>query len=84
MIDASNHVILYATNNINFGPSKRFPYGIEKLKHLVALIPSSLFLYFGLTISYEAFHNIYNFGHYTGELPDSTWGLAVIYSYNNK
>ncbi|CAD8088241.1 unnamed protein product [Paramecium primaurelia] len=77
MIDASNHLILFATNYINYGPNKQFPYGIEKVKHLVALIPSALFLYFGASISYESFLNIYNYGHYVGEIHGNAWGLAL-------
>ena len=90
MIDASNHIILFATNHINYGnemlrlgPNKQFPYGIEKVKHLVALIPSTLFLYFGLSISYESLLNIYNYAHYVGESPNNAWGLGVYYLFNS-
>lgn len=47
-------MLMFATSYINFGPSIRFPYGIEKLKNMVVIIPAGLFFYFGIEISFEA------------------------------
>jgi divalent metal cation (Fe/Co/Zn/Cd) transporter len=44
---------------MNLSPSKKYPYGIEKVKNMVVLIPALLFLYFGFEIQYECIVKIY-------------------------
>lgn len=63
------------------GPNKRFPYGIEKVKHMIAIIPSTLFFYFGSTITYESIVNFYNYNDFVGEIHGSSWGLGVLLFY---
>lgn len=36
------------------GPNEKYPYGIEKLKNIVVLIPSILFVYLGSEILVES------------------------------
>ncbi|KAL4446994.1 hypothetical protein ABPG74_014966 [Tetrahymena malaccensis] len=54
-IDAVNHLVLYFANYIDVKPSKRYPQGLENIKQLIVLIPSSLFVSFGVYTIYSAF-----------------------------
>lgn len=44
---------------------------------MIAIIPSTLFFYFGSTITYESIVNFYNYNDFVGEIHGSSWGLAV-------
>ena len=57
-IDAINHIILFSTSFINLNPSRRYPYGLEKIKNVVVMIPAVLFFVFGLETIMSAFHEI--------------------------
>lgn len=46
-IDATNHLILFSTNYLPIAPSIKYPYGTEKIKNVVVIIPAVLFLFFG-------------------------------------
>ena len=39
-------------------PSIKYPYGMEKIKNVVVIIPAALFLFFGGQILYENANNI--------------------------
>lgn len=57
-IDATNHIILLATNFINFEVSKKYPYGTEKIKNIVVMIPALLFFAFGIETIYNSFYDL--------------------------
>jgi len=51
---------------------------------MIAIIPSTLFFYFGSTITYESIVNFYNYNDFVGEIHGSSWGLGVLlYSISN-
>lgn len=50
LIDASNHCILLGTNYLPVSPSLKYPYGMEKVKNCVVLIPAVLFVYCGFDL----------------------------------
>ncbi|KRW99004.1 hypothetical protein PPERSA_11605 [Pseudocohnilembus persalinus] len=60
-IDAINHVILLITNYIPVGPSLKYPYGIEKLKNTVVLIPAVLFMTMGGELLIDQFQALFFF-----------------------
>jgi zinc transporter 9 len=57
-IDAFNHFLLILTNYIDLKPTSKYPYGLENIKYIVVLIPAFLFLSFGASTIYSAFHEI--------------------------
>jgi len=42
-----------ANSSVKMGPSEKYPYGIEKLKNIAVLIPSTLFIFLGLELIVE-------------------------------
>ena len=40
---------------MNLKPSKEYPYGMEKVKNVVVMIPAVLFFVFGIETLYSAF-----------------------------
>lgn len=81
-----NHVILFGATYIDLslyyniyseGPTRRYPYGIEKVTNMIVLIPAVLFLYFGLEIQYEACHQIYSGLSMMSDPHDSPTALIV-------
>lgn len=55
----------------------RFPFGIEKLKNMVVLIPAGLFVYFGVEISMEAVTKFIHYSHLEHDLDISPVSLGV-------
>ncbi len=66
MIDATNHLTLYGTSFIRVDPSQKYPYGKEKMKNFVVLIPAFLFFYFGSETIYHAIHDYYLLNNSSG------------------
>jgi len=59
-IDAVNHAMLYLANSLDLKPNKQYPQGMENLKFLIVLIPSSLFLCFGGYTIFSAFTEFFS------------------------
>jgi divalent metal cation (Fe/Co/Zn/Cd) transporter len=81
-------VILFASSYVNvggccecvnslLGPSTRFPFGIEKLKNMVVLVPGGLFVFFGVEISMEAVTKFIHYSHLEHDMDVSPVSLAV-------
>ena len=44
---------------MNLKPSKEYPYGMEKMKNMVVMIPAVLFLVFGVETIWTAFQELW-------------------------
>ena len=72
--------MLVGIQTFNFickGPTTRFPFGIEKLKNMVVLIPAGLFVYFGAKISMEAVTKFIHYSHLEHDMDISPVSLGV-------
>lgn len=55
-IDFFNHIALAITNyKIKVSPTKDYPYGKEKVKNAVVMLPGILFVYYGFNIFVESY-----------------------------
>lgn len=48
-------MIILGTNYINVKPTIQYPYGLDKVKNIVVMIPATLFFGFGCETIYGAF-----------------------------
>lgn len=48
VIDGVNHSSIWFVNSVNFGPSSRYPYGLEKIKNILSHSVAMLFAISGL------------------------------------
>lgn len=51
--------MIFGTNYINIRPTKEYPYGLDKVKNIVVMLPASLFLMFGVETIYSSVHDYY-------------------------
>lgn len=58
-------------------PTKTYPYGLEKLKNLVVLVPSLLFFYFGGSILSENVMNLISHGLVATEHSENSESIWV-------
>lgn len=62
---------------MNLKPSKEYPYGIEKIKNMVVMIPAVLFLVFGVETLYMAFLELWQGHGAVEETSNEIWSLLV-------
>lgn len=58
-IDAINHLIIFSANFINVRPTKEYPYGLDKIKNIIVMIPASLFLVCGGETIFHSFRDFF-------------------------